>query len=155
DRSKLERALADVRATYRTTDATGALKRAAQILENAARTERRVYFLSDLAQHGFGSDAPWAAGRGPELVPIAVTDGKPGANHAVADPKPERAAHLGPRGVRVSVEVATFGAEPLKELAVTLRVDGKPVAKGLVDVPAHGKATKRFFHVFQPSASEA
>ena len=43
DRGKLERAIADVRPTYRPTDVTGALKRAAQILENAARPERRVY----------------------------------------------------------------------------------------------------------------
>jgi len=57
--------------------------------------------------------------------------------------------------VRVSVEVANFGNEALKELPVTLRVDGKPVTKGLVDVPAHGRAQKRFFHVFQPSASES
>src|SRR5207237_602035 len=69
--------------------------------------------------------------------------------------KTEPAAHLGPRGVRVSVEVGNFGAEPLKELAVTLRVDGKPVAKGLLDVPAKARAIKRFFHVFEHKASDA
>ena len=154
DRAKLERAIADVRPTYRPTDITGALKRAAQILENAARPERRVYLLSDLAAHGFSSEAPWAADRGPELVPIDLTDGKPAANRAIVALKTEPAAHLGPRGVRVSIEVANFGAEEIKDLPVTLRVDGKPVAKGLVDLPAHGTAQKRFFHVFAPSASE-
>ncbi len=154
DRAELERALADVRPTYRATDATGALKRAAQILENAARPERRIYFLSDLAQHGFSVEPPWAAGRGPELVTIDVTDGKPIANRAIVDLKTEPAPHLGPRGVRVSVEVANFGSAPLHELPVTLRVDGKPVTKGLVDVPARGRAQKRFFHVFPLSASD-
>ena len=101
----------DVRATYRATDVTGALKRAAQILESAARPERRVYLLSDLAAHGFTGEPPWAAGRGPELVPIDLTDGKPLANRAIVDLKTEPAPHLGPRGVRVSVEVANFGAE--------------------------------------------
>jgi hypothetical protein len=154
DRAKLERAITDVRPTYRATDVTGALKRAAQILQNAARPERRVYLLSDLAAHGFSGEAPWAAGRGPELVPIDVSDGQPAANRAIVDLKTEPAAHLGPRGVRVSVEVANFGATDLKELEVTLRVDGKAVAKGLLDVPAHGKATKRFFHVFPLSTTD-
>ncbi len=155
DRAKLERAVTDVRATYRQTDITGALKRAAQILENAARPERRVYLLSDLAAHGFTSEAPWAAGRGPELVPIDLTDGKPASNRAIVALTTEPAAHLGPRGVRVSVDIANFGNEAVKELPVTLRVDGKAVTKGLVDVPAHGRAQKRFFHVFQPSANES
>jgi hypothetical protein len=154
DRTKLEHALGDVRATYRATDVTGALKRAAQILENAAHKERRIYLLSDLAAHGFSGELPWAAGRGPELVPIDLVDGKPLANRAIVDVKTEPAPHLGPRGVRVSVEVANFGSEPLKELPVTLRVDGKPVTKGLLDVPAHDKAQKRFFHVFQLSTNE-
>ena len=154
DRAKLERAIADVRPTYRPTDVTGALKRAAQILESATRPERRVYLLSDLAAHGFASDPPWAAGRGPELVPIDLADGKPAANRAIVDLKTEPAAHLGPRGVRVSIEVANFGGDALKDLPVTLLVDGKPVTKGLVDVPAHGTAQKRFFHVFTPSANE-
>lgn len=155
DRAKLERAVTDVRPTYRPTDITGALKRAAQILENAARPERRVYLLSDLAAHGFASDPPWAAGRGPELVPIDLGDGKPLPNRAIVDLKTEPAAHLGPRGVRVSIEVANFGADEIKDLPVTLRVDGKPVTKGLVDVPAHGRATKRFFHVFTLSTNES
>src|SRR5438270_592983 len=155
DRAKLERAVTDVRPTYRPTDVTGALKRAAQILESAARPERRIYLLSDLAAHGFSGEPPWAAGRGPELVPIDLTDGKPLANRAIVDLKTEPAAHLGPRGVRVSIEVANFGAADLKDLAVTLRVDGKAVTKGLLDVPAHGRASKRFFHVFTPSSNES
>ncbi len=154
DRAKLERAITDVRPTYRATDITGALKRAAQILENAARPERRVYLLSDLAAHGFSGEPPWAAGHGPALVPIDVSDGKPAANRAIVDIKTEPAVHLGPRGVRVSVEVANFGADALKDLTVTLLVDGKPVTKGLLDVPAHGRATKRFFHVFPLTTNE-
>jgi hypothetical protein len=155
DRTKLERAITDVRPTYRQTDVTGALKRAAQILDNAARPERRIYLLSDLAAHGFSSEAPWAAGRGPELVSIDLSDGKPVNNRAIVALTTEPAVHLGPRGVRVSVDVANFGNEAIKELPVTLRVDGKPVAKGLVDLPAHGRAQKRFFHVFQPSGNES
>ena len=155
DHARVSRAIADVRPTYRPTDITAALKRAAQLLATAAHPQRRVYLVSDLAAHGFASEAPWAAGRGPELVPVDVTDGESVANRAIVDFKTEPAPHLGPRGVRVSVEVANFGDQPLKELAVTLRVDGKPVSKGLLDVPAHGRAVKRFFHVLPLQASES
>src|SRR5439155_10711392 len=72
DRVKLQRALADIRPTYCATDITNALKRAAQILATGSRPERRIYLLSDLAAHGFAGEAPWAAGRGPELVAIDV-----------------------------------------------------------------------------------
>jgi hypothetical protein len=153
DRARLERAIAEVQPTARATDLTAALKRAAQILQNAARPPegRRVYLVSDLAAHGFEPDAPWAAGRGPELIPVDIGDGARLGNRAVTDVRVEPAAHLGPRGVRVAVEVANFSDEAVKELPVTLRVDGKPVAKGLLDVAPRQKATKHFFHTFSRS----
>jgi hypothetical protein len=152
DRAKLERAIADVAPSNRATDLSGALRHAAQLLESASHAERRVYLISDLAAHGFDRDPPWAVGRGPELVPVDITDGAPAPNRAIVDLKVEPAAHLGPRGVRVSVEIANFGNAALKELPVTLRIDGRPVAKGLVDLPAHGRADKHFFHVFAKGA---
>ena len=148
DRARLERALTDVKPTFRPTDVTGALKRAAQILQSASRPERRVYLISDLAAHGFDRDPPWAAGSGPELVSVDVTDGAVLANRGITDLKIEPAAHLGPRGVRVSVDIGNFSSERAKEVAVTLRVDGKPVAKGLVDIEPRQHAQKRFFHTF-------
>ena len=66
-----------------------------------------------MAAHGFAGDPPWAAGRGPQLLPSDVTDGKPFANHAIVDLKSEPAPQLGPRAVRISVEVANFGAEEM------------------------------------------
>ncbi|HEY7957831.1 MAG TPA: BatA domain-containing protein [Polyangia bacterium] len=148
DRARLERAIAEVKPTYRATDVTGALKRAAQILQSASRPERRVYLISDLAAHGFDRDPPWAAGSGPELAPVDVADGLSRDDRAVTDLRVEPAPQLGPRGVRISVDVADFSSQPAKDLPVTLRVDGKPVAKGLLDIDAGQRATKRFFHTF-------
>ncbi len=154
DRSRLLRALDDARPSFRPTDITGALKRAAQILQSAARPERRVYLISDLAAHGFDRDPPWAAGAGPQLVPVDVAPG-PLPNRAVTDLKVEPAPQLGPRGVRVAVEVRNHGESAVKELGVTLHVDGKPVAKGLLDIEAHEVAYKRFFHTFATGAEAA
>jgi hypothetical protein len=155
DRTRLDNAITAVRPSDRATDLSAALKRAAQILETAQHDERRVYLISDLAAHGFGSDVPWAAGRGPALVPIDVTDGETISNHAITDVRTEPAPHLGARGMRISVEIANFAAAPVKDLPVTLLVDGKAVAKGLVDLPGSARVSKRFFHVFESARDEA
>jgi hypothetical protein len=153
DRARLDRAIAEVKPSFRATDATGALRRAAQLLQSAPRPEKRVYLISDLAAHGFDKDPPWPAG-GPELVPIDVADGKPLANRAITDLRVEPAGSLGPRGVRVTVEVANFSDEPAKQLPVALRIDGKVVAKGLVDIEPQQKVQKRFFHALQRGGDE-
>jgi hypothetical protein len=146
DRARLEHAIDAIGPTHRATDLSGALKRAAQIVASGSRAEHRIYLISDLAAHGFDKDPPWA--HGPDLVIVDVTDGKPVANHALTELRIESAPHLGPRGVRISAEVANFDREPLKESAITLRVDGKPVAKGLLSVDPEARAQKRFFHSF-------
>jgi hypothetical protein len=148
DRSRLLSAIDAIQPTHHATDLSGTLKRAAQMLQTATRPERRIYLVSDLAAHGFDQELPWAAGRGPELVLVDVSDGKPIANHAVTDLRIEAAPHLGARGVRISAEIANFSDAAISELPLTLRVDGKPVAKGLVSTPPHGRVQKRFFHSF-------
>ncbi|MSP61882.1 MAG: VWA domain-containing protein [Myxococcales bacterium] len=151
DRARLRRALREARPTRRPGDVTAALKRAAAILAVAPQAERRVYLLSDLAAHGFSPETGWS-GAGPTLVPIDVAEGEALDNRAVVELRVEGAPSLGPRGVRVEAVIASFGALPVKELAVTLRVDGKAVAKGLIDLPARGRTSKRFFHVFEEAA---
>lgn len=154
DHARVDRAIADVKPSYRATDTTGALKRAAQLLATAQRNVRRVYLVSDLAAHGFDKEPPWPAG-GPELVPVDVSDGKALANRAVTDLRVEPAGSLGPRGVKITVDVANFSDEAVKQLAVSLRVDGKVVAKGLSDLEPRQKGQKRFFHAFARSGDEA
>ncbi len=148
DRARLDRAIAQVGPTYHATDLTAAMRRAAQILETATRSDRRIYLVSDLAAHGFASDLPWSPGAGPEIVPVDVTDGSTLGNRAITDLKVEPASHLGPRGVRITVEVANFSDLAAKEVPVTLHADGVAVAKGFVDVPPRQKTLKRFFHSF-------
>lgn len=155
DRARLERAVGAVQASARAGDLAGALKRAQQILKSATRREQRVYLISDLAAHNFVGEAPWAAGAGPALVPIDVGgEAASRVNRAVVGLTVEPAAELGPRAVRVTAEVASYGAAA-RALPVTLRVDDQPVAKGLVDLEIDGKTQKKFVHVFPPSRDEA
>ncbi len=148
DRARLRRQLAELRPTHRAGDVTGALRRAAAILAAATRGERRVYLFSDMAAHGFSSEPPWPPG-GPTLMAVDVTDGEPIDNRAVIDLRVESAPELGPHGVRVDATVANFGHEPVKDLPITLRVDGRSVAKGLLEIPPGGRTVKRFFHTLE------
>src|SRR5262249_22859308 len=70
------------------------------------------------------------------------------ANHAIVGAEVAPAPQLGPRGVRLTAEIVNFSDAPEKDLQVTLRVGGRAVARGLVDVPPHARARKAFHHVF-------
>ena len=52
------------------------------------------------------------------------------------DLRVQPAPQLGPRGVEVEAVVENFDTEPQRDLPLTLRVDGKPVAKGLLEIEA-------------------
>ena len=148
DRARLFSAISAVQPSYRATDLHAALKRAAQILQTVRRSQRRIYLFTDAAAHAI--DSTLVAPADTEVAIIDVTDGKPLPNRAIVETHSDPAPSLGSRAVRITAEVANFGDMPVKELPVTLMVDGKPVAKGLVDLPARGHAVKRFVHILQP-----
>lgn len=159
DRVRVAQVVAKTQVTHAAGDLGAALKRAAAILAGAHHRVRRVYLVSDLAGHGVGDDLAGLWGTpgskdSPSLVPVDVTGGGERPNRAVLGVHAEAAPELGPRGVRLVAEVANFGLQPLAGVPVTLMIDGKAVAKGLVDVPAHGRVQKRFAHSFGPAAGE-
>lgn len=147
DRARLSRAIAAVSPSYRPVDLGAAVRRAAQIL-SGGRGRKRIYLLSTLSGHAL--DPSVVPPPDIEVVPVDIAGGKALPNRALVDLHVDPAPGLGPSGVRVSAEVANHAATPVKDLPVTLFVDGKAVASGLVDLPAHGRAIKRFFHVLGP-----
>jgi hypothetical protein len=150
DRNRL---LAAVDATFcsaRRGDLTSAVRKAAQILTTSARPERIIYLITDLQAAGWeaGTGLPDTnGGRAPfEVVIIDVTRGADWNNRAVIDLAAEPAPEAGPLGVAVVAEIANFSALPATHLGVTLKIDGAQVARGFVDLPAGGRARKRFLH---------
>jgi hypothetical protein len=147
DRARILLALDAVPCSARRADFGAALRRATQILAGSAHGDRLIYAVTDLQATGWEDVAatPPAAG-GPEIVVLDVSGGAPWENRAIvalsADPAPEE----GSQGIAVVVEIANFAATPARGLGVTLALDGVEVARGFVDVPAHGKARKRFVH---------
>jgi hypothetical protein len=148
DRLRLRRAVDEAPLSARATDVPAALRRAAQILSQAPHAERRVILLSDLtATSMVGAEPPWPAG-GPELTVVDVSGGAALPNRAVTRLDVEPAPQLGARGVRVAAEIANFAERPAAKVSVALKVGPRTVARGFVDLPANGTASKVFHHTF-------
>jgi hypothetical protein len=148
DRLRLRRALDEVPLSARATDVPAALRRAAQILTHAPHAERRVILLSDLTAASLvAAEPPWPAG-GPELTVVDASGGALLPNRAVTRIEVEPAAELGGRGVRVAAEIANWAERPAAKVPVALKVGPRTVARGFVDLPANGTASKVFHHTF-------
>jgi hypothetical protein len=145
DRGRVLGALDAAACTARVADFGAALRRASQILASSPHPDRVVYVVTDLQAAGWGAVGPGerAAG-GPAIVVVDV--GGAWDNRAVVSLTAEPAPEEGARGVAVVAEIANFSDEPARKLGLTLRLDGADVARGFVDVPAHGRAHKRFLH---------
>jgi Aerotolerance regulator N-terminal/von Willebrand factor type A domain len=154
DRGRVLAALDATTCSARRADFGGALRRAAQILTTASHGERIIYVVTDLQATGWEGVAPRdPAVGGPAVVVLDV--GGAWENRAVvslaAEPAPDEGA--GPEGVAVVAEVANFADAPATKLGLTLRLDGADVARGFVDVPAHGRARKRFLSTLHALAA--
>jgi hypothetical protein len=143
DRARVLLALDAVACSARRADFAAALRRAAQILTGSPHGDRLIYAVTDLQASGWQDVAPEPAG-GPELVILDV--GGAWENRAVTGLSAEPAPEEGAQGIAVTVEIANFAAQPARGLGVTLALDGVEVARGFIDVPAHGRARKRFVH---------
>jgi len=160
DRARLLSAISGLRPSLRASDLPGATRRAAQILATVRRAQRRVYLITDGASHAIDQSLRPPADA--EVTVIDVSDGKPLPNRAIVELHSDPAPSLGARALRITVDIANFSDAAVKELTATLLVDDRPVASGLVDLPAYGHSAKRFFHIFrsgpepgEPGAPEA
>jgi len=146
DRPRVSAALAAITASARRADFAAALRRATQMLTSSTRGEKLIYVVTDLQATGWEDVSPALLAAGPETVVLDASGGAPWSNRAVVGLGAEPAPEEGAQGIAVVAEIANFAAEPAKGLGITLRLDGAEVARGFVDVPAGGRARKRFVH---------
>jgi Aerotolerance regulator N-terminal/von Willebrand factor type A domain len=150
DRGRLLAAIDATSPSARRGDLSSAMRKAAQILATSVRSERIIYLITDLQAAGWEGGTglpPTGAGRPPfEVVILDVSRGAAWSNRAVVDLSAEPAPEGGALGVAVVAEIANFSEQPATHIGVTLKIDGAQVARGFVDVPARGRARKRFLH---------
>ncbi len=146
ERARVMESLESTRCSARVADYAAALRSASLILAGSNKAKRRIYLFTDLQAAG------WQAGTGlppehaPELIIDDVSGGTAWQNRAVLDISVVPAPEAGSGGIAVDVELADFSTEGARAVGVALKVDGQAVAKGFVDLPAGGRAHKRFLH---------
>lgn len=147
DRGRLLGAIGAASCSARPADFASALRRAAQIASGSERRERRIYVFTDLQRTG------WQEGDGADALahlgtPVTLIDagGDAWNNRAVLDVTTRPAPELGAHGVEITAEIANFSDRPADALPVILTIDGGTVARGSIDLPAGGRARKRFVH---------
>jgi hypothetical protein len=154
DRAPLRRALAEAEASFAHAELEACVGAALRALEGerAAALGKRLVVATDLAASGWRLDgsAPTVNGARPEVRVVDAARGAALPNLAVVDAAAEPDLSAGPRGVRVTATIASFGAAAARDVPVELRAlaDGAVVLKGFVDVPAGGSARKVFTHAF-------
>lgn len=144
DQLRVHDTLDDLEASARPADISRALARAAQLLSGSSHARRTVYLLSALPAYAIhDGEAPWGAD-GPALQIVDLRGGAELPNRAVTRATVEADPSTGSRGIAVTAEIANFGQAPVDELGVSLRVGGRVVATGAVDIAPGQHTVKRF-----------
>ncbi|HEY6477494.1 MAG TPA: BatA and WFA domain-containing protein [Polyangia bacterium] len=144
DRARVLAALDAVPCSARRADFAAALRRATQILTGSTRADHLVYVATDLQAAGWEDVTPAAQLGAPQVVVLDASGGAAWTNRAVVALSAEPAPEEGAQGIAIVAEIANFSPEPVHNLGVTLALDGAEVARGFVDLPAAGRARKRF-----------
>ena len=161
DKAALRRVLDAAEPTAAWADLTACVGVAAQALsgsEPQAAMGKRIIVATDLTRAAWRLDQPPPMVRGPagpvrpEVVVLDAARGAslPNAGITAVDAQPDPS--VGPRGYRFAVALENAGAEPLRDLAVQLRVgaggDAKTALRAFADVPAGASAKKSVAHAF-------
>ncbi len=150
DLVQAQQRLEAARPTFRRGMLKDTLLSALDILEDSPLTQREVLLITDLSEGGeMEQMPPWSPGTG---ITLRVLDAGPEArrdNTAVDFIKVGPSAEGIAREVQVEVPIVNYSARRLKALDVVLEVEGAEVARGTVNVPAKGRAVKRFTHRFK------
>jgi hypothetical protein len=146
DHIRLRGAISEIQPTARPADTWNALRRAGQLLAASSHQRRTVYLISVLAASGFPGtpSAPWPPATGPELVLVPLIEGALPDNLAVTELTVERDPTSGSRGVRVLAELHNYGAAPIEQRPVALRIEGRVVARGVVSLAPGERQVKQF-----------
>jgi hypothetical protein len=152
DRIATRRILQAAQPTYLSSDLTACLDGAAKALGESPVPGKKIIAFSDLAAHAVRLNAPPplvpapagsnAQGSKPNIVLVDAARGGDLPNVAVIATTIRAAPALGPRGYEIVATVANNADAAASGLSLSLKIGQSTVAKGFVDVPAHGTAKK-------------
>jgi Aerotolerance regulator N-terminal len=136
-------------------DLNACLAVAMQTLAESPLPSRRIVVFTDLTAADWNLSAtaaeaaPGAHAERPDIEVVDVSDAAM-PNQSVGDLVIEPAPAIGPRAYQFSFVVRNFADHPVQNLPVSLRSDGKTLARGFCDLPAHGVQRKVLAASFSP-----
>jgi hypothetical protein len=134
----------------RGTDLAGAAALCRELLRAGHAAAQEVYLISDMQASAWrrpGVSDAWrqvAVSARLHLIPSAPARG---ANLAVEELRVSEPVSSG-RETPIQARIANWGAQPVRNVTLTLHADGRPVASTRLDLPALGSAEARFEHTF-------
>ncbi len=156
ERARLIALVDDVKPSFEVADLNRCLEAGARALAESPLAARRLVLVSAFAQASLHLEIPPPTAPGPKGEPVKplvvlrdVASGEDELpNRALLEARAEPAPQAGPGAWQFTFTVKNFGKAPAKDLPLQLKVDGAAVAKGFVDLPAHGTAQKTLVHRF-------
>jgi aerotolerance regulator-like protein/VWA domain-containing protein len=152
DRSRLEAAINAARVGSGATRYSPALKLAESILGRSTLKRREAVLISDFQKSGWGGtdDARFADGMTLNTVSVASPNT---ANLSVPSVSFARASFSGQERVTVTAGLSNKGDDALKDVPVTLTVDGHDIETGRATVAPHASASVTFTQFTLASAN--
>jgi hypothetical protein len=145
DARKVRSAISALGATQRHASTEAALASASRILEGSSLPERHIFVLSDFAKHGWDTKLRAPTGQRLHLVDLA-RDLEP-RNRAIVELSAAPSEAPGPRATRILARVCNYGSKPA-QLDLTLSIDEKAMARGLLSLGPWSCGDKAFQHTF-------
>jgi hypothetical protein len=157
DRGRLRTMIDEAKPGYQGADVSRCLELAARALEESPIPGKRLVVVSDMTANAFRLDAPPPQVKSPtgELVrpEVVLRDAADGRkvlpNRAVVDLRIEPAQQSGPRAFQFTSTVRNFSPEAATDVEVALKVDGRVVAKGFLQLAADGTGQKALTYRFE------
>ena len=149
DPGKTLKWLKAARPSHRTTSIGNAVTMAADLLNTAPQENKRVFILTDMDQNGWDRDefpGAFAENSRTQIKIIDFSGHQKGLNQALVQKvKLSQEFLTNRRIIRVQATISNLlPGRAIKQLPVTLYVNGKRQSESAIDLPAKGEATHEF-----------
>lgn len=152
DRSRLEAAISAAKVGSGATRYSPALKLAESILGRSTLKRREAVLISDFQKSGWGGSEDARFSEGMTLSAVSVASPNT-ANLSVPSVSFARASFSGQERVTVTAGLSNKGDDTLKNVPVTLTVDGHEIETGHATVAPHASASVSFTQFTLASAN--
>jgi hypothetical protein len=146
DTRKVRSAISGLQPSFLHATLASALIQAARILASSSLPERHVFVLSDFASHGW-IDHPEKIVEGARLHLVDLAKGIEPENRAVTELQTAPSDAPGQRSMRIAAKVCNFTGRAA-QLKLTLSIDERAVARGVLGLAAWSCGSKSFQHSF-------